>query len=229
MSASRPYCSVAEVREQIGKLSPAKDAIIEAIIIEASEWIDRFCNRPDGFKADGQADARVFVGKGTSVLYIDECAAVETLEVKRDASDDSFVLWETGDFYAASGDPRRPDFNRTPYHFLIVNPYGNYSIFPSGQSRGSFRNARRPGEHATIGVPTVRVTANWGYALDTPPVIKQACITQTVRWFKRGEGAWGDSIGSVDTGEPQFRKVLDPEIESMLVRGRYKRRAMGGR
>lgn len=217
------YASVQELREQIEKTGTEDDDVIAAIIEAASQCIDRFCNRPDGFVADTVASARIYSGSGLPVQWIDECVAVALVEVKDDPTDDTYTAWAATDWIAASGDPRRPDFNRTPYLFLVTAADGDYDYFTGG--RMIYKAGFRPLEprYEQHGVPTVRVTAKWGYSAVVPTVIKQACITMASRWYKKAQGAHGDTLASPELGQLIYRKVLDPDVEMILVNGRFVR------
>lgn len=222
------YATAAEVKAQPDITGATHDTVIAAMITAASLAIDNYCNRPDGFVAlgAGAATARTYTGSGTAVQRIDECVAVTALAVKDSPTDSTYTAWAAGDYILASGDPESPNFNRTPYTLLIVDPTGDYSHFTSGQF--SFRKGFRPDPDVPYrGVPTVQVTARWGYAATVPATIKQACIIQVCRWLARGGSQWADSIGSAETGTLEFRQELDPDVKMLLVGGRYVRPAIG--
>ncbi len=204
------YAEVAELRSQMNKQSTESDALLSMALEAASEALDNFCNRPDGFVAVTSATARLFAGDGSTVLWIDECVEITLVEVKSSPTDSAYVTWTTDDWLAFSGDPNRPNYNRLPYQAIMVNPTGGYAVIPHGR------------------VPTARITAKWGYAATCPAVIKQACITQAARWFKRGQSAWADSSGSAEMGGTLlYRKALDPDLQMMLVSGRLVRPTIG--
>jgi hypothetical protein len=208
-----------KARLDLNSTDASRDAALEEMITAASRTIDRYCNRLDGFVASDTATARIFTGSGEAVQWIDECVAIATGEVKDSATDDDYTEWESTDWQAFSGDALRPDFNRTPYHALMVTATGDYDVFTSGYflTRGGFRPY---GDHAHT-VPTVRVTAQWGYASAVPAGVREACIAQAARWWKRAQSAWADTLGNADMGMLQFRQALDPDIAMMLKHARY--------
>jgi hypothetical protein len=112
----------------------------------------------------------------------------------------------------------------------MVLPAGSHSLFTSGAFL-STRGWQPDPDLLTAGasVPTVQVTAKWGYAVTVPDRVKQACIIQAARWFKRGEGGWSDSLANADLGTLEFRKVLDPDLELILKQGRLIKPATGRR
>jgi len=213
----------------------AVQATIERLISAASGAIDRFCNRPDGFLADDTASARYYVGSGKTYQRIDEAATVTAVAVKDSPSDDedSYTAWTLGtvgtttsaDCFPASGDPAYPNYTTTPYTLLIIGANGDYPDFTSGSytHRGGFR----PTTTVTRGVPTVKVTARWGYATVAPPGVRTACLMQVQRWYKRLTGGMGDALASGELGQILYEKKLDPDVQMILVSGRYVRPAVG--
>jgi len=208
------YATTAEVKTRINKTRADEDASIAALITAASRAIDEYCNRPDGFVAPAAGVARLYTGTGDFYMFVDEFIAVSAVEVKDSPSDTTYVAWSSGDYLAFAGDPATPEFNRLPFHGLMVSATGDYDIFTSGQY-----SSRRPGQPSRTtrrGVPTVRVTARWGYAATVPAVVKEACIAQTARWLKRSEAAWADSIAKGEFEQLQYFKGLDEAVQLML-------------
>ena len=231
------YATASELRAQIDKTSTADDTQLEEILSAATRTIDRFCNRPDGFVSAAAASARYFVGSGDTIQWIDECASVTAVAVKDSPSDDEddYTSWTLGtvgsttdaDVFPASGDPIAPDYNSTPYTFLVIGPNGSYSVFTGGSftTRGGFRGIGS----RTRGTPTVKVTAKWGFATTVPADIKEACIMQSARWYKRLQSAMADTAASTEMGTLLYRQSLDPDIALILKSGRYVKPAVGRR
>lgn len=229
------YATVAEAKAEAEITDTAHDAILGRLLDGAAKTIDRYCRRPDGFVADGTATARYYPGSGGAVQWIDECASVSSVAVKDSVSDDEddYTAWTLGtigttteaDVFPASGDPRRPDYNRTPYTFLIVGANGDYGRFTGGQYVG--RRGFRPELASNRGIPTVKVTASWGYATEVSSDIKEATIMQAVRWYKRLQTGMSDAVGSPDMGQILYRQRLDPDVALILDLGNYRRQTVG--
>ena len=219
------YGTAAELRTRIDKTSVVLDATLTAIITAASRNIDQACNRPDGFVALTTATARKYSGSGKPYQLIDECVSITLVAVKESATDDSYTSWETTDWIAFSGDPRWPDFNSTPYNAIMVDPTGDEAVFTMGwyTTRGGFR----PTTDQHRGVPTVQVTAKWGYATTVPYDIKEAALMQAARWYKRYESAMSDVLASGELSTLLYRQSLDPDIRRILIDGRYVKPAVG--
>jgi hypothetical protein len=223
------YATAAELRAEFNKTSTADDVTLGRLLDAATRAIDRTCNRPDGFVADTEASARVYTGSGGPVQDIDECVEITTVAVKDAADDSTYTEWDATDYEAFGGSADRPNFQPTahgkPYTALMCSADGDYSTFTSGKYSG--RAGFRPSHNVTRGVPTVKVTAKWGYAATCPPDIKEACMMQAARWYKRFESAMADTVGSPDTGTLLYRRKLDPDIEHILIDGRYVRPTLG--
>jgi hypothetical protein len=222
------YCTAAEVKSAANKAGSEWDTLLTDTVIPAvSEAIDNFCNRPDGFVAGASASVRTYSGSGDTVQWIDECVSVTQVAVKDSPTDDDYDIWATTTWQAATGDPIAPDFNRTPYRFLIVTATDDYEFFTSGQF--TTRRGFRPRAARRRGTPTVQVTARWGYAETTPPSVNMAAIVQATRIVKRGEGAFADALATGEFGKLVFARDLDPIVRNMLIKGRLVMPAMGRR
>jgi len=223
------YCTAAELRTQVEKTGIAgadSDAALAIIIEAASRTIDRHCNRPDGFVALSVAAARVYAGQGKPYLLIDECTEITLVAVKDSSTDTTYTSWAATDWLKARGDPEDPDFNHTPYDLLLVLPTGNYSVFMNGQFTG--KRGFPPETETPFMIPTVQVTAKWGYATTVPGQIKQATIALAARWWKQGKGAWADTLASPELGQLIYRKE-NVDIRMMLVESRFVKPAIGRR
>lgn len=221
------YAITSELRSYINKADTGDDAILTELLTAAERNINQTCNRADGFVALTTATARRYAGSGKPYQWIDECIEISTVEVKDSATDTSYDTWTSADYIAFSGNPEDPNFNALPYTGLMVDPTGDESVFSSGKytTRGGFR----PLTSVNRGVPTVRITAKWGYAETVPGDIKAACIMQASRWYKRLEGSMSDAVASGELGMLLYQKSLDPAIKRILVDGRYVKPSIGGR
>jgi hypothetical protein len=231
------YATVEELRADIDMTNTDFDLTLARVLDAAKRAIDRFCNRPDGFMTNATASARYYVGSGDTIQWIDECAAISSVAVKVGSGDDedSYTDWTLGtvgtttsaDVFPATGDPEVPDYVSTPYTFLVIGANGARSVFTSGSftTRSGFKSAG----NRTRGLPTVKVTAYWGFATSVPADIKEACIMQSARWFKRLQSAMADTAASSDFGQLLYRQSLDPDIKLILESGRYVRPPVGRR
>lgn len=221
------YTTAANIRGLINKTSVADDAILTTLISAAELAINNFTNRPDGFEAVAVATARKYTGSGRTYQWIDECVEITKVEVKDSPTDSTYVSWAATDYLAGSGDVKEPNYNSLPYVFLIADPTGDYSTFTSGGY--SFMRGFPPDGEEVRGVPTVQVTARWGYSAVVPATITKACEMQTIRWYKRLESAMADALASAELGQLLYRQELDPDVKFILVGGRYVKPSIGRR
>lgn len=224
---TKSYASALELRGEMDKTTTAdiSDAELQRYLDAAARMINRTTNRPEGFVADLVASARTYAGSGKAYQWIDECIEIALVEVKDSVTDTSYAAWASTDWIGFSGEPRFPDLNHLPFGGVLVDPTGDEAIFISGEFAiaPGFRSSRGVGR----GAPTVRVTAKWGYSVEVPDDIKQACIMQATRWYKRLQGAMADTIAGPDLGTLLFRQALDPDIKLILQDGRYIKPSVG--
>lgn len=225
------YASVAQLKAQIDLEAPTDDTIIGQYLTVAERLINRFCNRSEGFEADSVATARYYNGSGKPYQMIDECVEISEVAMKDSVTDTSYTAWTTptsnfasdGDWLAFGAGPNMPNFNALvqlkPYTGIMVDLAGSESIFISGKT--SSRAGFRPSTTTTRSLPTVRVTAKWGYSALVPDTIFEATIMQAARWYKKLQGSMADTLANLDFGTLEFRRVLDPDIQLILVEGRY--------
>lgn len=225
------YASLQEAKDSLFISTTQYDALLPIWIQEASAAIDTYTNRPDGFHSNGEPTAREFGGSGKAIQWIDECTRVTKVEVKPSVTseDSEYITWSTADYLPGRGDPvQNPvfgDFPFRPYQWLMTKANAIFPIWMPGRF-GWLRGFRPDTDYGEIKrtLPTVRVTANWGYSLSTPPQIKLACIMQVGRWKKRLESGMTDSATAPDFGIETFRKhyeTLDNEVAMLLIKGRF--------
>lgn len=224
------YCTLAEILVEINKttLTPEQqNALFPRLIASASRAIDNYCNRPDGFVAASVATAREYTGTGDYVQPIDECVEITLVETKQSVTD-NYTAWAAADWIPFSGDPLWPNFNSTPYDTLMTSGTGSLPLFHSGRIN-TLRGFRPEVHTSNRALPTVRITAKWGYSVIVPPGINEACIIQVARWYKRGQSGWADVLANSDFGTLNFVKSVDPAIKNLLDEGRYIKPATGRR
>lgn len=201
------YATISQLREELGKTDTGDDGTLVRLLDAATRNIDDACRRPDGFVSDTTASARLYMGNNEEFLRIDEFTSITQLRVKPAATSD-YETWTSADYITCAGDRRFPDYNpdakQRPYTALRTDPNGDYTIF-----------------YADTQYPTVEVTACWGFWTSVPATIRQACIMQAVRWYKRLKSGMSDTLASTDAGTLMYTQSLDPDIRRLLRDGRY--------
>ncbi len=59
-------------------------------------------------------------------------------------------------------------------------------------------------------------TLNQIYVYQYPDTIVEACIIQAMRWWKRKDSAYQDSVGNPETGMLNIYKGIDPDIKEII-------------
>lgn len=236
------YATYMELRTRINKTASGDDTVITALLDAATRSIDRAIGQYrhgfEFFNAPTAASTRVYPGSGLAFQWIDPCIAISAVAVKESYTDTTYTTWAATDYLSASGSYQHPDYNELPYTMLLVAPSGDYSRFTSGRAGGStqFDPIFALSEASSIprgsighAVPTVQVTARWGYSDSPPPDIREACLMQAARWWKRFESSFSDTLASGELGQLLYRQALDPDIRRILIDGRYTKPAIGRR
>ena len=134
-----------------------------------------------------------------------------------------------GDWFPGTGDPDDPEFNQLPYTLLFVDPNGDYAWFTGEDLWYKRRGRNNRGTNALLRAPAVEVTARWGFSEDVPDDIREACVMQSSRWYKRLQGAMADALASADLGQLLYVQQLDPDVAGILLDGAYRKIATGRR
>lgn len=187
--------------------------MLNEILSAASRSIDRTCGMSDdAFLATDEATTRYFPSNGKKYLRIPESTEIVFVAVKDSISADTYTTWVTpttpmagdGDWVPSTGEAVRPTYGVLPYTLLIIDTNGNYNSFLGGGS-----------------VSMVAVTAYWGHSDIVPDDIREACLMQSVRWYKKFQAAMSSRGASADLGEIIYRKSLDSDIRQILIEGRW--------
>ena len=225
--ADTSYATVNELKADIQKTKDTDDAALQRILNAAAQTVDNYCRQGEGkpsgardfFLADTTASACTFAGSGQAYQRIPDCVSVTLVEVKDSITDSDYTSWAATDWNLASGSLRHPDFNREPYDLLLTDPNGDYSVFTSGIYLGL--SGFPPSGSVMRPVPTVQITAKWGYATTVPDGIAAATIMQAARWYKRLQGAMADTLASAEIGRLLFTSKIDPDVALILREGGY--------
>ena len=190
------YSTLADLKKHIG--IPADDteddARLSSVLAAASESIDRYCGRTFDPYNTSSAAPRVF-------RTVRNCAEVDTDDFVKD--DDTLV--ETG--YRRNG----------PWTALEADDWD--VLWPAD---------RATDPHVGIWIVRpfdgwVRITARWGWTLNTPADIIEAALLLAARLYKRADAPFGVT-GAGDLGVVQVRP-WDPDVIRIL--GLYRKRKVG--
>lgn len=191
MPISNGYVTLAEIKTAIGGVTGSdKDGDLERAVESASRAIDEFCRRR--FWQDPSVVARYYTADPDAYTVVtDDISTATGLIVATDPGDDGTfeITWtKDTDFRLL---PINADADSEPWTQLERIRTGSYT-FPDHKHR-------------------VKVTAKFGWAT-TPTAIKQACLTQAIRFYQRRNSPFGVA-GSTEFGAVRLLNKLDPDVE----------------
>jgi hypothetical protein len=190
MAISQGYSTLAETKAALRITDAIDDSLLEMAIESASRLIDGYANR--SFYNAGTA-VRYFVADNDYLTNIDD--AISITEIATDASADGTydVIWQADD-YQLEPLNGRVDGLAVPYN--AIRAIGDYTYPIWG------------------GEALVKVTGVWGYSA-IPISIRQACIIQASRIFKRLDSPLGIA-GFGDLGVMRISRQLDPDVAQLV-------------
>lgn len=205
----RAYASLDDLKETMnfGVNDTSKDNLLSDLLIDASAYIDRACNR-DFYRHPqvSGTESRTF-----HVLRPNERSLARALGYGLDVvSITTFELADsTGSAYNAltagsTGywlEPQNPDTGWPFEDVLLSNGGSTYRSYRSGER-------------------TVRITGVFGWA-SVPSFIKRATIDLAREWYRQGPGG-GGPIGTSILGAPIFQRGNPPTVSQAI--SLYKRR-----
>jgi len=203
MSITNGYCTLAEIRGEIGitdATDNTDDTRLERAVVAASRAIDNECGRR--FYLDSAATARYFTAKESDYLRVDDIGTATGLIVATDSAGARTYAdtWASTDYDA---EPYNALADGWPITALQVTPQGSYS-FPT------LRKA-------------CKITAKWGWP-SVPADIKTAAMIEAIRLYKRKDAPFG-IMGSMETGLLTLPK-LDPDVKLLIMP--YRKMSIGG-
>lgn len=190
------YATLTELKLFVGipDADTADDETLTLALDSASAQIDAFCDRT--FEADETVTTRDYMVDDIGRLDIDPVSDLTGMIVETDEDNDGIfeTTWDPGDYRL---EPVNAAAAGVPWDRIIVL---GARWFPKLAYR-----------------PAVRVTALFGWPGGTAPAaIKQACLVQSSRLWKRKDAPFGVA-GSVEFGsEMRLLAKLDPDVESLL-------------
>lgn len=195
MSGTALYAtrSLAKARMDLPESSTAFDEMIDGLLELASRKIDDYCHVVHGHFAAGAAtETRHYTATDYECLYVDNLISVTSLRTDDGGNRTYSATWATTDYDLL---PYNASLDDQPYHEIEVVSSGTHT-FPVGRARG------------------VKLTGVFGYAANTPPQIREACLLLLSRWKARQSSPFA-TIGSAEVGI--FRiSAIDPDIAETL-------------
>jgi hypothetical protein len=203
MAIVNGYTDLATVKARLGIADTDDDATLESIVTAVSRSIDDFCRRrfyaatetryytaPCQSRPSDAAEVTVAGG----YVDVDDLLSISANGLATDdAADRTYgTVWATTDYELA---PYNAALDGKPYTRVCATPNGARA-FPSG-ARG------------------VKITGSFGYSATTPDVVREACLLQASRIFRRKDAPFGVT-GSAEMGVATLIARLDPDVMLLL-------------
>ena len=192
------YCTIGDLKaaDHLNITDTTCDLILTDVADAVSRWIDMYCGR----EFYTTTETRYFTSWYNDLCFIDDISTTTGLAILTDASGDGVYedTWTTSDYYLRPYNPR----SGQPYYAIETRIGGNF-IFPL--------------------VPHgVKITATWGFTA-VPEQVKQACILQSERLFKRfatplgssGMSALGEVRLSIPAADGDVIALLKPYVRNV--------------
>jgi hypothetical protein len=190
MAITNGYATLTDVKAALRIQDSLDDSLLETAIESASRLIDGFTAR--SFYNAGTA-VRNYAATDAINLIIDDAITVTKVE-----STD-----EIGDTYT--------EWTATDYQLEPVNSRADGLYYPYTGIRAVNTYTWPVVDYQAL----VKVTGTWGWA-SVPTAVKQACIIQSSRIFKRLDSPLGVA-GFGDLGAIRVGRYLDPDVEQLLM------------
>lgn len=206
MTITNGYCTLQELKNELGITDTADDSMLEIAVSAASRQIDGHCGQR--FWQDGSVVARVYEVEDQWELCVDPISTTTGLIVKIDT--DASGTYETTltintDFYLEPSNAAA-EYPVRPYTEICINRNTGSYYFPTGYE-----------------APTVQVTAKFGWPA-VPDDVKKACLIQATQLFKAKDALFG-AIALGDSSAMRIRSSLNPLAEALLMP--YRKPAVG--
>ncbi len=193
MAIVNGYLNLAEIKEYLGlDLGDTTwDSRLEDLVTAVSRLVDGYCHRRFYTTTEDEvrtftAQERTYLNPGVDIL------SVTTLSTDNDGDRTYECVWEDTDYDLR---PYNAVLDGKPYTWIEVASGGNF-VFPS-TPKG------------------VKIVGKFGYSASTPAVVKQACLIQCQRVWRRKDAPFGVT-GPNEFGQMLVITKLDPDVILML-------------
>lgn len=192
MAIQNGYASLGEVKAALRITDAVDDSLLEMAVESASRLIDGHAGRQ--FWSMGTA-VRYFVAQDDFVVEVDDLANSNvTIQTANDADGNFDTTWGTDDYQL---EPLNGILDGITWPYTTIRAIGDYLWPISG------------------GEALIKVTGVWGWP-SVPIAIKQACIIQASRIFKRLDSPLGVA-GFGDLGAIRVTRDLDPDVAQLVM------------
>lgn len=191
MAISNGYASLNEVKAALRISDSIDDSLLEMAVESASRLIDGYAARI--FYSAGTA-TRYYVAQDDFVVEVDDLAnGTVTITTAQDADGVFDTTWGTDDYQL---EPLNGVLDGMAWPYTTIRAIGDYLWPISG------------------GEALIKVQGTFGWP-STPIAIKQACIIQASRIYKRLDSPLGVA-GFGDLGAIRVTRDLDPDVAQLV-------------
>jgi hypothetical protein len=186
------YASLAEVKAALRVTDAVDDALLEMAVESASRLIDGHAARK--FWNSGTA-VRYFVAQDDFVCEVDDLSTGTVVIQTAAGADGIFdTTWDADDYQL---EPLNQELDGIAWPYTTIRAIGDYLWPISG------------------GEALVKITGVWGWP-SIPIAIKQACVIQASRIYKRLDSPLGVA-GFGDLGAIRVTRDLDPDVQQLVM------------
>jgi hypothetical protein len=190
MAITNGYCTLADVKAALRITDSVDDSLLEMAVESASRLIDGYAYRY--FYNAGTA-TRDFVAEDSYFTIIDDLISITQLRTTDEIGSD-YVTWSSDDYQLRPVNGKIDGLS-VPFTSILSTDDLLFNI---------------KGEQALV-----EVTGVWGWVA-VPIAIKQACVIQASRIYKRLDSPLGVA-GFGDLGAIRVGRALDPDVEQLVM------------
>lgn len=192
MAITNGYASLQEVKNALRIIDTVDDTLLEMAIESASRLIDGHTGRH--FYSTGTA-IRYFVAQDDFVVEVDDLRTNAVVIKSSGSADGVFnTTWDEDDYQL---EPLNGILDGISWPYTRIRAIGDYLWPISG------------------GEALIQVTGVWGWP-SVPIAVKQACVIQSSRIFKRLDSPLGVA-GFGDMGAMRVSRDLDPDVAQLVM------------
>lgn len=190
MAISNGYATLAEVKAALRITDSVDDSLLEMAVESASRLIDGYTAR--NFYNAGTA-TRYFVAQSDYVTPIDDAISISQVQTSSDVDSVYDITWTESDYQT---EPLNGYVDGLAWPINAIRAINDYTFPIAG------------------GEAAVKITGVWGWSA-VPTTIRQACIIQASRIFKRLDSPLG-VLSAPDLGFIRVGSRLDPDVAQLV-------------
>lgn len=194
--ATGDYCDLGELKRSLWADNVVPDNLndpeLERVISAASRGIDAYTGTR--FYTTEDDETRYFTPKYTNRLWVAALISLTSLSTDDSGNRSYGTTWTVDVDYELY--PWNASLDGLPYSWICTILTGSYH-FPRANK-------------------STKLVGKFGWSSETPALVKEACVIQSIRWVNRPNAPFG-VVGPQGLGQVSTIPVTDPDIQSMLA------------